>query len=709
MDGSPQKVANNMSNPLELKKVPAPEPIGWPTTLGEAISKRDAALEFSRQYPDKYGQQPPEDLYKYIEKLTGFIDIQSAKAIETPSTVPSDIRMKMGMWNSPKIKQKLLTDKYGADNVQVQPSGEILYREIQPSGSVGLWRDAESPGVLDGGDFMQFVGSSPQYIASGVGGILASPGGPAASVVGGGLTYTMGQLLQRKAAETVSGVELENLTEKQVQRMGAEAMLAELTGTTIVGGLSRALKPRGKALTEKSLELLELGKKYDIPWQPTDIIPEGNLPLLEGTLDKMIGGRGYYQKAAEKRIRGFGRLKEAEGKKIKQRAMGAWETGDIVSANLKEAWTAFQKNAGPMYQKISDAAGGARAPYPKIQAFVKELEDISGTEKLVDPQILRRLRNIVKEEPGEKGKDVATKPFMRLYEIRKALVKDRQTREVVDRGGYRAYTQAIQAIDQDMSDFATKSELPEVIKASTEARKYYASQMENFGNKFVERFQKSGQDLERLASTIYTGKSTPNILALKNIFQEYSPEAWDDVTRYVLSELFDRSKVEYQFASGMVETISPAKLTKQINGFGKEKLAAILDADQLAYLDLLQEGARRLGAAEVLAGNPSGTGQIVLTGRMIQDLAQKMAPHAPTAGAAVGGAAGGLSGAAWGIAATVGTTAGLAKFMTSPFGRRWLIQGFNLPARRFINRGTVLGAQMGIKDVEPLKEMWAED
>ena len=48
-------------------------------------------------------------------------------------------------------------------------------------------------------------------------------------------------------------------------------------------------------------------------------------------------------------------------------------------------------------------------------------------------------------------------------------------------------------------------------------------------------------------------------------------------------------------------------------------------------------------------------------------------------GLGMGAAMGDISWAVAGIAGTIGGTAGLAKFMTSNFGRKWLIEGFNIP------------------------------
>jgi len=48
------------------------------------------------------------------------------------------------------------------------------------------------------------------------------------------------------------------------------------------------------------------------------------------------------------------------------------------------------------------------------------------------------------------------------------------------------------------------------------------------------------------------------------------------------------------------------------------------------------------------------------------------------------------------VAGVIGGTAGLAKFMTSRFGRKWLIDGFNIPMEKLVGKAVTLGSQVTV-------------
>lgn len=172
-------------------------------------------------------------------------------------------------------------------------------------------------------------------------------------------------------------------------------------------------------------------------------------------------------------------------------------------------------------------------------------------------------------------------------------------------------------------------------------------------NKFyVDIVRSLNKQPEKVVDLIIRPENTKNIVLSKAVLGE---KGWHDVKAKFIEKLFTVNKA---IPGQEAELLSPAKFTTNLFKYGDKTLSKVFDADELKAIKEIGQLSKYAQTADRLAGNPSGTAQNLITWSQGALLLAN-----PIAGTS-----------------SLLTPPALAKLYLSPAGRKYLTEGFKLPA-----------------------------
>jgi hypothetical protein len=215
--------------------------------------------------------------------------------------------------------------------------------------------------------------------------------------------------------------------------------------------------------------------------------------------------------------------------------------------------------------------------------------------------------------------------------------------------------------------------------------KFLNSQLRKYGDEMLSHVYTQGdlQFLKEVAKDgIQLGKQKPGTQFLRTLAQSYPDTVVDSIIGAPETKLQSNTllknigmlkaavdkptiqKLSVKLADKLFQLnqtkdyVSPLAFSRMVNKYSERVLKQFFPADKVAQLQRLARVAANITSAERMAGNPSGTGQTIITWSTA-----RMMINQPTMGLA-----------------TLITPKYLGKLYLSDFGLRWLTEGFTTPA-----------------------------
>lgn len=520
---------------------------------------------------------------------------------------------------------------------------------------------AETIGATVGG-----IGA-PVLLGTLLGGPVGAGLGLAAGVGGSALGDIAGQAMSSDILPTAG----------EAAGAGVRGAAGELIGRGVGSALGAAGRYTGISgkLSDAAQSVMEAAQRFKIPMMAGDITLSKPTRMLENFPTYFAIGSGAVQKAREAQLGAAG---EAAGNVLLQ---GAQEAADNLTAGIaaqggvRKGVQAFRQQADQLFRHVESLAGPEPVvPTTNIRAAASKLLGEAqeapfgvptGTRKLAGPANtgIPALDEALQKATAGDLIDFATARRIESQVGQMAFGSRAPTTiGTIQQGQAASLYKAIRA---DLDAYMTSPSGAEVAPALAEAKQAYSTGKELFNNsmsKVVLGGKKTPVRPEDVLGKIFKPGSITNTLDFK---LAVSDDVYQGAVKAWKQGLYDN-------AFNPDGTYSPAKFVREIAKYTKNgHLDVILPPDEAADLKALEMVNARLGTAERIAGNPSGTGQAMQASRQLMNIARA------TASVLGGGAGYEYGGQHPYEAAALGTMAPLAvgKFVTSAPGIHMLTQG----------------------------------
>ena len=644
-------------------------------------------------------------------------------------------RLKMG-FAKPEYKKAVLQEKYGAENVGIiddkndRNYGKLVVKDNEEI----LLVDEETFSFKD---FADTLGQAPELfgqIIGGVGGFLAGgglaslPTGVAGAASGG----AGGDLVRQKMADKMNVPSPEGVEKGDLRDAAIRGAVGEVGGFALAKLAGRLLSPFKNSMTPETVALRQEADTLNVPWSSGDITKHRGMNIVDSTLDKMLGSAGQYQRLRTGQLQRTGEMAdeliESVGGKI-----DPTNAGTKAGEAYETVYEGFKGRAKELYDAVEELSHNASSiDTPTLNKTIQLIKS-KDVSKTLPSKVRKTLKDIesdlFKEEMvnGVKVRIAEPLTYSHLRLLRSAMGKNSKSLDVIAQNGQGYYKMLKSAIEKDLRAWADG---PALIDESLPAWKntepwQKMRQQQSYKQTAIkeamdmaDEFYKMGDEVlpsikdinskvgrilsdsdnpEKVVQKIFKPKNLTNIIRTRKLVGE---DGFKTLKQAFLTEFLEGAEGKWT-GQGNIEVIFPkkGKIDKLFKDYSLKELKFILGEDALNKLTQLQRMTDLSRTAQTMAGNPSGTGQIMLAGQSIQDLFRVGQGGAATAGYMVGGPVG--------AAAPFVGPWGLAKLILSGPGKRYLTSGAKLPksVEAVLNASGIAGGRglMGYESMGRIK------
>jgi len=565
-------------------------------------------------------------------------------------------------------------------------------------------------------------GTMSRGLAVGTGGALGAAGG---GLVGGPPGAILGSGVGAGAAEWLLGGSPEDVLGSSLTGIGSQAIgegsIKALSPLAKFLGLSRELTPEAQA-TRQGFE------KFKIPYRASDIT--GSRPV--GTIESMPGrfafGSGTVQKFAQGQIVAA----EKAAEQVVRETRGPLDKlgfGVAAQHDAKRALQSFRVTSSRLFRDIESMTGDEPVvPTDKIREAAQSLI-VGGREtRLGAPRQAASLRRIGIPEKQQLTPEMQADAFKQLgFEAAPRTVGDlpqtlldqlietgeidpaisfRTARQLQSELGAKAFRgtapigspeqgklkMLYAAISQDLDTFLETAD--DVNDALNVAKQTYSTGKAMFNESIKRNLTSKAVSPEHVVSKVFRPGAITDTLDFRQVA---SDEVWAQGQAAWLTDMFNQAlklPAGTQAQQAGDQVFSPSVWSRQMQPYLKSGQLDVILGDKAAVIREFTDIMAKLGRAELMIGNPSGTGGALLSVGQVRALLTAILAGG---GALAGGGPTSFGGAVGGAITALSPVA-LAKFTTSPAGVDFLMTGFSgnvaRPAIRF-------AAQVLGQDVKP--------
>jgi len=449
--------------------------------------------------------------------------------------------------------------------------------------------------------------------------------------------------------------------------------------------LSKIIPGMAKATTPEMQGIIDLAKREKVSILAPDVTGNRTQALLFNAADKAIGGAGVTQKAAARTIQDM----NAYGQRVLSGLGGELEKaglGEVARFGMKTKFDPVEKFGDSLYDIAAKEATGTPTILSNTTKIVDEIRKTKDFQYLPGPirsvlnKVFSDISPVAKVTAGTRyggmPQDILAKlqeqgisktmDFSELESIRRAVSKLSFYKEISGDQGNRFAKQVLVAIDKDM-DLAAAKAGTLAKSALDDARKF---QREEIFGVFKGETALGKPSIGRRISTIQnedflTIISKGNLTELKDMKKVLPESTIQNVKQAWLTDLFSRHQKDLMTPQGIVKVLNVPAAGREIDKFGDLYLKTLFNKQEFQMIDNFRKLSQHIGAAEKIAGNPSGTAQTIYTIQLITG--GLLAGYGTWKESPVS--------AATGLILTFGGPYGIAKFMTSPTGFRYMTTG----------------------------------
>lgn len=582
--------------------------------------------------------------------------------------------------------------------------GDLPGKVIQPITGIGppWWvgpgrTAATTIGMIGGG------------LAGGGAGLFTGPAAPVTSpllvVAGAGLGGSgMGQMYDR--ALELTGVTRPQSPLRSAITAGmevAEFGAAEATGGIIskpFNWLLGKLPWAGKGLTQESKRVSDILKAEGID-APGPVITgnksqmalyqtAGNMPTSSGTIEKEVS------KAWEQIGTQTERAVTSKGLNV-----SPYQAGTTAQTGESLLYQRTNAQGKALHQRFINLGKRTPIELTKTNEVGKEIIE-SDVFDLLPGDLQNSIKTIFSKTtmdiPASQstilnvtGRPAVSTPS-RTVSVTRTLDKVDELRKALnENAGYEGlYADKVQSLHRRISSALDDDILISTQKTNPAAHAAFRAEKDFYSKEIFGKFK--GLDIykqkamgEKLLtqdpSTVL--KEANTVVGLKKMKEVMPEKYFDTVRRGKIAEIIEPAFKEIDTASGKVRILDGDTLSKNVyKNLAPEYRVSLFKPDELKALDNVITSSQSMKALNKYGGSQSGTPKGQFYGRMLE-----LSP-AP-AGAGVGYLVGGVPGLVIGSTLGYMTPYGVAKFLTSEMGKRYLIEGVKVGAK------TKLGATMG--------------
>ncbi len=601
--------------------------------------------------------------------MSDYTQLEQDPLYDTTTGVDMMTRLKMS-FAKPEYKKAVLQKKYGADNVgTIEDKSNRNYGQlVVKDGDNILLADEETFSFKD---FIDVVGHIPELvgqIAGGVGGLALGnlPGGVTGAATGGVVGEGVRQVIENKlGVPNPEGVDTNELKNAAIR-----GGVGELGGFALAKGVGKVLAPFNRSMTPESLALKAEAESLNIPYTGGDITKRRGVNIIESTLDKMVGSAGQFQRLRTGQLKRTGEMADGILDSIGGK-VDLTEGGLSAKASMDNVTSAFKTKAKRLYDTVDQAGAGVSIETPNLHQAMQLLRSQDSYKTLPGP-VRTLLKNIEAKHYTEemiKGVKIRTAEpqfYRDLRVLRSELGKKGASKKAIDEKAEGAYKLLKSSLEKDFEVWGKNQGGP-VLQAMKEADSFYKlgdevlPAIKDLKGQLGKKIFKTERP-EEIVKHIFRPDNFTNIVKTRKLVGE---EGFKTLKQAFLTDIFEGAEGKWM-TQGNIEVTFPkiAKLEKFFNTYDLKTMRFIFGDETLGKLNQLRRMVKLSNTAQTMAGNPSGTGQIVLAGQM-------------------------LTGGGFGAMASTSSPAMIAGAMAAPIITPWAIAKgiLSKPIKKYITRG----------------------
>lgn len=473
-----------------------------------------------------------------------------------------------------------------------------------------------------------------------------------ATPMGIGIAGVVGQGLEigRQATQAAFGEPIAPQSFGESLGRQAKAFAGGVAGEGVGRGIFKlGGKVFGPAqLTPNQTTIKEIADKYNVPMTPADIKGTKLASLLESISEKSLVAGSVIQKFRQGQLKAFDRvitdLVSKTGNKLTREQAGAMAT-EVMEARASLA----KQKTDALYQAARESVKD------QYQAFVKNdnvnniARQMVEEEKFFGPELKSKIIPIAKEITENKTN------FTTLEGITALRSKLKELKDVEDMASKipgrttpvgRKLTILLNGVEKDFDDYY-KNVNPEAKGLYDLAKASYKEEIGRFGSKEVRYIAKNNP--EKIVDYVIKPN---NVTAITNVKKALGESGFAPIKQRFLLDIVESTKTS-EF--GATPAFRPSAMANMLNKYEPETLSAIFSKSELKEIGEIAKLSSALQTAERVAGNPSGTGQILSGAAFMSQIATN--PVITAMG--------------------IGIPTIMAYAMTSPMGRKIMIEGLS--------------------------------
>lgn len=479
--------------------------------------------------------------------------------------------------------------------------------ELKPA----TWQQKYGPYIRNA---LEYGGATAGGLLTAPVAIATGPGAPITEAAGIGAGYLAGKTTAdyilgppKNAAEATKGI-ISDIPESLMVGMSGPV------GGKVIGGLARKASVFGMPTTDITPEMASRiveAETSGVPYTIADISQKKSHAIIEAQLRRNAGSADIAHKFVQKQYAALQDFAKNIQSKVFGGASDELSAGQVAQKGAKVRYGSFQAKARKLYEDVP-VDGATKIETKTLANVAGENYDELGK---INNQTVKRILNITRKDTvatetgllDATGKPITTKApaytWQELLADQSSLRK--MARTTNDYNLKRIYKGLVNAINDDVAAFAEKTQDPNVKNALDDAVSFYRDGDAKFPGIRVWRDNQianmvktnSPEDIVKKFFKAYPNKS--DISRLKSTV---GSKGFQDLKRAWLDDLLTK---------GEGQSFSPAKFATAYDRYrAGGNLDVMLNSQEKKGLDMLYDISKRINAAERLAGNPSGTGQI---------------------------------------------------------------------------------------------------
>jgi len=535
-------------------------------------------------------------------------------------------------------------------------NSELLKRGIDPETNEQYIREYV---ISETKKFERFKEELPEMVGGAAYGLVGgSAFGPIGGIVGAGIGGMTGKAYQQVYKGLKEPEKAPTVTEmaKELSMAGGRQAAYEVGGRTVMGGLSKAIRPVFRKIAPEIKSFAVKGQEkmmqYGSHMTPAQMTESGLLDTIEEITEKGFFSRGTMHKF--KALRQPQALKEWSEDVANSFAadisesLSHEEVGIVfrdVFAGENETFKAVGKT---MYGEVDKLMKGATVDLREVKKFAQSVFNVAKERKGIGDTAagMGLIKKVLKL------KDAVT--FEEAQSIRSGLGDEIYSMSV-NRDKAQGLSKKLYALMDKRMTVASKNLGGEAYDVWKKADAFWKTSKESFSNEILRRLAIIGQkNPEFVSKAIFQNKAVTKIKAVKRLLRG-NPDIWQNMKTTWISDLFEKG-------SDVDGVIIGKSFQKKLNQMGDEALKEILTPIEKTDLNLL------INTARMVQERTGGSG-----GMLIQ-----LTQSGPIIGLATGAIFSSPTLAMMGGALLVTPTI-MAKTITNPKLTNWIIQGMKMP------------------------------